>query len=71
MNIEFMSGFERDISQIRDKKLAMIILNCIHLFEEANQLNDISNLKKMAGHPTAYRYRKGKYRIGFFLCKRY
>jgi len=61
MNIEFRSGFERDLSQTRDKKLAKIILDCIHLFEEANQLNDISNLKKMVGNPTAWRYRKGKY----------
>jgi mRNA-degrading endonuclease RelE of RelBE toxin-antitoxin system len=67
LNIEFLSGFERDLSQTRDKKLAKIILDCIHLFEEANQLNDISNLKKMVGHPTAYRYRKGKYRIGFYF----
>jgi len=37
MNIEFRSGFERDLSQTRDKKLAKIILDCIHLFEEANQ----------------------------------
>jgi hypothetical protein len=39
MNIEFLSGFERDLSQTRDKKLANIILDCIHRFEEANQMN--------------------------------
>lgn len=67
MKIEFLSGFERDLSQTRDKKLANIILDCIHLFEKANQLDDIPNLKKMTGHQTAWRYRKGKYRIGFFF----
>lgn len=67
MNIEFLSGFERDLSQLRDKKLAKIILDCIHLFENARQLDDIPNLKKMAGHQTAWRYRKGKYRIGFYF----
>ena len=67
MNIEFRSGFERDLSQSRDKKLAKIILDCIHLFENARQLDDIPNLKKMAGHQTAWRYRKGKYRIGFYF----
>jgi hypothetical protein len=38
MNIEFMSGFERDISQIRDKKLAKIILSrfSAHLFWDIN-----------------------------------
>jgi mRNA interferase RelE/StbE len=67
MNIEFQSGFEKDLTQTCDKKLAKIILDCIHLFEEANQLNELSNLKKMTGHPTAWRYRKGKYRIGFYF----
>lgn len=67
MILEFRSGFERDLSQIRDKKLAKVILDCIQLFEKANQLSDIPNIKKMNGHHTAYRYRKGKYRIGFYL----
>ena len=67
MKIEFRSGFERDLSQTRDKKLAKIILDCIRLFENANQLSDIPNVKKMTGHPTAYRYRKGKFRIGFYF----
>lgn len=67
MNIEFLSGFEKDLSRIRDKKLAKIILSCILLFEKANNLNEIPNIKKMTGHPTAYRYRKGKYRIGFYF----
>jgi hypothetical protein len=67
MNIEFRSGFERDLSQTRDKKLAKIILDCIHLFENTNQLDDIPNLKKMAGHQTAWRYRKGKRAQTIFL----
>jgi mRNA interferase RelE/StbE len=67
MKIEFLGGFEKDLAKTRDKKLAKIILDCIQLFEKANNLNDIPNIKKMTGHPTAYRYRKGKYRIGFYL----
>lgn len=38
MILEFHSGFEKDLSQTHDKKLAKIILDCIHLFEQANQL---------------------------------
>jgi mRNA interferase RelE/StbE len=67
MNIEFFEGFEKDLSKTNDKKLAKIILDCIRLFENANQLSDIPNIKKISGHPTAYRYRKGKYRVGFFF----
>lgn len=67
MKIEFLSGFEKDLSRTKDKKLATIILDCIDLFENASKLEDIPNIKKLRGHTTAYRYRKGKYRIGFYL----
>jgi len=66
MNTEYLDGFEKELSKTRDKKLAKIILDCIQLFEKADNLHEIPNIKKMKGHPTAYRYRKGKYRIGFY-----
>ena len=66
MNIEFSEGFDKDIAKSKDKKLALILLKCIELFENANDLDDISNIKKMKGHTSAFRYRKGKYRIGFY-----
>jgi mRNA-degrading endonuclease RelE of RelBE toxin-antitoxin system len=67
MNVEFLSGFEKDLANTRDKKLAKIIFDCIHIFEKAKNLDEIANLKKLKGHSTAYRYRKGKYRIGFYF----
>lgn len=67
MKIEFLTGFEKDLAKTRDKKLAGIILDCIQLFEKANNLSEIPNVKKISGHKTAYRYRKGKYRIGFYV----
>jgi len=66
MNTEYLDGFEKELAKTRDKNLAKIILDCIQLFEDANNLNEIPNIKKMTGHPTAFRYRKGKYRIGFY-----
>lgn len=67
MKVVFLSGFEKDLSHTRDKILAQIILDCIEMFENAQQLNDVPNIKKLKGHPSAFRYRKGKYRIGFYL----
>ena len=66
MKTEFLSGFEKDLSLTRDKVLAKIIIECIDLFEKATKINDVPNIKKLKGHSSAYRYRKGKYRIGFF-----
>jgi mRNA interferase RelE/StbE len=67
MKIEFLSGFEKDLSHTRDKILAKIILDCIVLFEKANNLTEIPNIKQLKRHSSAFRYRKGKYRIGFYL----
>jgi mRNA interferase RelE/StbE len=49
MNIEFLSGFEKELAKTRDKKLAKTILSCIQLFEKANNLNEIPNIKKFPG----------------------
>lgn len=67
MKVTFSSGFQKDIKKAKDKTLARIILEVIELFEQANTLEDIPNIKKLKGHTTAYRYRKGKYRIGFYF----
>ena len=67
MNILFLSGFEKDLAEIKDKKLAKIILECIQQFESAKSLDEIQNIKKLKGHSSAFRIRKGDYRIGFFL----
>lgn len=66
MKVKFLSGFEKDLKRIKDKEQAKTMLECIRIFEEADQLSQIPNIKKMKGHSTAYRYRKGKYRIGFY-----
>ena len=69
MEVKFLSGFNKDLSLLSDKTLAKLIFQCIQLFEKANTLSEIPNIKKLKGHPTAYRYRKGKYRIGFYVEK--
>ena len=67
MKVIFHAGFEKDLAKTKDQKLALLILQTIQVFQRAKSLQEISNVKKLKGHPTAYRYRKGKYRIGFFF----
>ncbi|WP_320113101.1 hypothetical protein [Draconibacterium orientale] len=67
MKIRFLHGFENDLRKVSDKKLAQVILQSITVFESAKSLKEISGVKKLKGHPNAFRYRKGKYRIGFFF----
>ena len=44
-----------------------MILESISVFESATSLKEIHGIKKLKGHPNAYRYRKGQYRLGFFF----
>jgi len=67
VKVDFLSGFEKDLSNTRDKRLAKTILDCIDLFEKVNKISEVPNIKRLKGHPSAFRYRKGKYRIGFYL----
>lgn len=67
MKIKFLSGFNKDLSSLSDINLAKLVFQSIQLFEKADSLHDIPNIKKLKGHPSAYRYRKGIYRIGFYV----
>lgn len=67
MKVKFLSGFNKDLSHIKDKNLAKIVFQCILDFEKAENIHALPNIKKLKGHKTAYRYRKGKYRIGFYF----
>jgi len=67
MKVKFLNGFNKDLARIKDKNLAKIVFQCILEFENADSINSLSNIRKLKGHKTAYRYRKGKYRIGFYF----
>ena len=67
MEFKFKKSFERDFKKVKDKNLAKAILECVHKVSSAQTINDISNLKKISGHKSAYRIRSGNYRIGIII----
>ncbi|TVR42795.1 MAG: type II toxin-antitoxin system RelE/ParE family toxin [Bacteroidia bacterium] len=69
MIVLFDKSFLQDIRKINDVKLKSRISKIIQLIEKAESLNEIQNLSKMKGHPSAYRIRVGEYRIGLFKEK--
>lgn len=65
MKVDVQKSFEKDISKIRDKKLAKQIFAVIDDLEICNSLSEIKHLKKMTSTTSYYRIRIGNYRLGF------
>lgn len=66
MEIIYLRSFVNDIKKISDQSLKEKIKQFIIDLEQAQSTNDITGVIKMKGFSTAYRYRIGDYRIGFF-----
>lgn len=70
MQIEFLAKFSKDIDRITQKSVKTNLFKLIQLIEQSEDLNNITNLKKLVGHKSAYRVRIGDYRVGFFYESR-
>ena len=66
MIVEFSKKFLKDIEKVNDNQLKDQIGEAILMFESTDHLFEINNIKKLKGHAEAYRFRLGKYGIGFY-----
>lgn len=64
MNTAFRKSFQRDLKKIKDQDLLDRIRKTIEEVEAADDLQAISNLKKIAGTADFFRIRVGDYRLG-------
>lgn len=69
MNIRYEASFEKDLKNIKDKNLLNRIKNVIGEVKKAQNVNEISNLKKLQGCKNFYRIKLGDYRIGVEIIK--
>ena len=69
MKVQFTNAFERDLSKIKDKKVAAQILSSIEHMKSATPLSEISGVKKMHGATNAFRMKVKDFRIGFYFEK--
>ncbi|SHI76975.1 mRNA-degrading endonuclease RelE, toxin component of the RelBE toxin-antitoxin system [Cruoricaptor ignavus] len=66
MEVVFLRSFLQDIKKINDKKLKGKLQELITNIENSDSLESIENIRKMKGHTSAYRWRFGNYRVGFY-----
>jgi mRNA interferase RelE/StbE len=67
MKIAFDESFEKSIKKLKDNKVKQKIIDLIDEVENASELSQLANIKKMKGFATFYRIRLGDYRIGVEL----
>jgi mRNA interferase RelE/StbE len=66
MQVEFLTSFNKDLSKLSSAPVRKSLKNLILKLETAKSLSEIPQLKKLKGHPDAWRIRLGNYRVGFF-----
>lgn len=67
MKIIYSKAITKDVRKIKDQKLIDKIIAVVNTISEAKKLEDLKNLNKMKGHPSAYRIRIGAYRLGLYF----
>jgi len=67
MKILFEKSFLKDIRKLRDNQAKEQIARIIDEIKEADSIDKLPNVKKMKGHPSAFRIRVGDYRLGLFI----
>ena len=67
MEVEFRKSFEKDLSKLREKALLARIKAVVLEIEDAETLEDVSNVKKLKVDGDYYRIRVGDYRIGILI----
>lgn len=67
MNVQFRASFVKDLRSINDKDTLRRIKETVEQIEQAQDLGNIPNLKKLKGSGNYFRVRVGEYRIGMAI----
>ena len=69
MEVIYLKSLEKDLKKIKDKKLLKSLATIFITLETVETLFEVSNVKKLSGHPEVYRIRVGDYRLGIFYSE--
>jgi len=67
MKIRYEKAFLKDIKKIRDQRVSENLEKVIRDITKAANLFGIGEIKKLKGHPSAFRIPIGDFRLGFFF----
>jgi mRNA interferase RelE/StbE len=67
MTVSFTKQFSAQLDKVHSKALLAKVRAIVQAVMLATDMQNTPNLKKLKGHPSAYRIRTGNYRIGIFI----
>ena len=67
MKTEFLKQFHKDLDKIKLDKIKNGVVDLIIKVENATNISEIKDIKKLSGYKNAYRIKLGNYRIGVFI----
>lgn len=67
MKVAFRKSFERDLKKIKDRSVLERVKQVVEQVEEANNFQEMRNVKKLTGTDSFFRIRIGEHRIGIYL----
>jgi len=66
MEVVYKNKFLKQLDKIKLQTTKDKLIQFIEQVKEAETITDLEKVKKMKGFDTAYRYKMGDYRVGFF-----
>lgn len=66
MIVKYEKSFLRDLKRVEDQKVLDDVAEIISALKETKSPMNLPKVKKMKGHPSAYRIEIKDYRLGFF-----
>jgi mRNA interferase RelE/StbE len=67
VKVAFRQSFERDPGKIKDRSALQRVRQVVEQVEHANNLQEVQNVRKLAGAAGFFRILVGEYRIGIAL----
>jgi len=69
MKLVFDKSFSKSLDKISDKRILKHLSSILGKLEEATEMKDIVNARRLTGYPRYYRIRIGEYRLGLELIE--
>ncbi len=67
MEVRYTTGFDRDLTRLRDRLLKLRVNEAIDELKAAFRLADVSGVRRLTGVGPRYRIRIGDYRLIILL----